>query len=365
MTYKERHPKLPTKTHFSKVIEKDYPYISYIYTIKCKEPIHFKPRSRKTIHFPIKNYLNLHFELEDNTKFYPSIPYTHFLQNFKDIFHFLDMIVNDKNKNSCSTIIQKFTSHPATLPRGFIGYIEIPITQTTPLHYRVHDANSLIHSVIHAHHPDTTIPIRQNDYTDMNLCTRVTPQSLLEINKIELNDKTLQLPIPSLTGNLRPSDKIRKDFPLLPDTGENQQFIKNFNFEFSDLTDIEYVNLCNILFNNQHCYAKHRNIVGKISFPLRIRIKVNCKLQTQRLSKVPIHYMYRLNKLLVELENNNMIKQIGSTPDEKHTIGTIFVNPLIIIPKGDAIKVVLDARHLNLNTDQELESWPMEPLAPQ
>ena len=60
----------------------------------------------------------------------------------------------------------------------------------------------------------------------MNLCTRVIPQSLLEINKIEINDKTLQLPIPSITGNLRPSDKIRKDFPPLPYTAENQQFFK-------------------------------------------------------------------------------------------------------------------------------------------
>ena len=41
------------------------------------------------------------------------------------------------------------------------------------------------------------------------------------------------------------------------------------------------------------------------------------------------------------------------------------MNPLIFIPKGDAIKVVLDARHLNSNTNQELESWPIEPLAPQ
>ena len=77
MTYKEQHPKLPTKTHFSTFTEKDYPFISYIYTIKCKEPIHFKPRSGKFIHFPIKN---LHFELEVNKKFYPSIPYTYFLQ---------------------------------------------------------------------------------------------------------------------------------------------------------------------------------------------------------------------------------------------------------------------------------------------
>ena len=78
MTYKQRHPKLPTKTPFSTFTEKDYPYVSYIYTIKCKEPIYFKPRSGKTIHFPIKNYFNLHFELEDNTKFYPSNPYKYF-----------------------------------------------------------------------------------------------------------------------------------------------------------------------------------------------------------------------------------------------------------------------------------------------
>ena len=101
------------------------------------------------------------------------------------------MIVNDKNKDSCSTIIQNFTSRPATLPRGIIGYIEIPITQTTPPYYRVHDVNSLIHSVIHAYHLDTTIPIKQNEYSDMNLCTRVIPKSILEINKIEINDQTL------------------------------------------------------------------------------------------------------------------------------------------------------------------------------
>ena len=266
----------------------------------------------------------MHFELENNTKFSPSVPYTNFLQKFKDTFHFLDMIVNDKNKDSCSTVIRNFIFHLATLPRGIIGYIEIPITQTKPPHYRVHYVNSLVHSVIHAYHPDTTIPIRQNDNTDMNFCTRVIPQLLLKINKIEVNDKTLQILIPSVIGNLRPSDKIRKDFPSLPYTAENQQFIKKFNFEYSGLTDNEYVNLCNIPINNQHCYAKHPNNVGKISTPFKKRNKENCKLQTQRSSKVPIRYKDRLNKLLVELEKYNKIKQLGSTPDEKHTIGTTF-----------------------------------------
>ena len=68
------------------------------------------------------------------------------------MFHFLDMIVNDKSKDSCSTVIQNFTSHPATLPRGIIGYIEIHIIQRTPPHYRVHDVNSLIHSVMNTYH---------------------------------------------------------------------------------------------------------------------------------------------------------------------------------------------------------------------
>ena len=152
----------------------------------------------------------------------------------------------------------------------------------------MHDVNSLIHSVIHAYHHDTTIPIKQNEYTDMNLCTRVILKSILEINKIEIND--LQLPIPSVTGNLRPSDKIRKEFPPLPYSTKNLHFIKKFNFECSDLTDTEYVNLCIILINNQNCYAKHKNDVGKFSTPSRIRYKENCKLQTQKPSKVPIQY---------------------------------------------------------------------------
>ena len=86
---------------------------------------------------------------------------------------------------------------------------------------------------------------------------------------------------------------------------------------------------------------------------------------TQRPSKVPIHYRDKLNALLKELEKYNIIKQIGSSPQDKPVYGTTYLNPLIIISKGDTIKCVLDARHLNSNTEQSDESWPIEPLAPQ
>ena len=120
-----------------------------------------------------------------------------------------------------------------------------------------------------------------------------------------------------------------------------------------------------MLLKYKTCYATHKNDVGKISTPFRIRLKHNAQLITQRPSKVPIHYRDQFNALLEELEKHNIKKQIGSSPQDKPVYGTTYLNPLIIIPKGDTIKCVLDARHLNSNTEQSDESWPIEHLAPQ
>ena len=154
-------------------------------------------------------------------------------------------------------------------------------------------------------------------------------------------------------------------FPSLPYSPENLKFINKFNFQFSNLTDTEYVTLCNLLLKYKTCYATHKNDVGKIATPFRLRLKPKAQLITQRPSKVPIHYRDKLNTLLKELEKHNIIKQIGSSPHDKPVYGTTYLNPLIIIPKGDSIKCVLDARHLNSNTEQSDESWPIELLAPQ
>ena len=167
--------------------------------------------------------------------------------------------------------------------------------------------------------------------------------------------------------NVQPTSHTseKRIFPSLPYTSENLKFINKFNFQFFDLTDSEYVTLCNMLLKYKTCYATHKNDFGKISTPFRIRLKPNAQLITQRPSKVPIHYRDKLNVLLKELEKYNIIKQIGSSPQDKPVYGTTYLNPLIIIPKGDTIKCVLDARNLNSNTEQSDESWPIEPLAPQ
>ena len=71
-------------------------------------------------------------------------------------------------------------------------------------------------------------------------------------------------------------------FPSLPYTSENLQFNKKFNFQFSDLTDTEYITLWNMLFKYKTCYATHKNDVGKISTPFSIRLKPNAQLMIQR-----------------------------------------------------------------------------------
>ena len=91
--------------------------------------------------------------------------------------------------------------------------------------------------------------------------------------------------------NVQPTSRTseKRIFPSLLYTSDNLNFINNINFQFSDLTDTEYITLCNMLLKYKTSYATHKNDVGKISTPFRIRLKPNAQLLTQRPSKVPIH----------------------------------------------------------------------------
>ena len=43
-------------------------------------------------------------------------------------------------------------------------------------------------------------------------------------------------------------------------------------------------------------------------------------------------------------------------------MGSEFINPIIILPKGSIVKLVIDARYLNSITDLSRYSWPLEPI---
>ena len=43
-------------------------------------------------------------------------------------------------------------------------------------------------------------------------------------------------------------------------------------------------------------------------------------------------------------------------------MGSLFVNPIILMPKNEYVKSVIDARYLNSVTDLTNYSWTVEPF---
>ena len=86
-------------------------------------------------------------------------------------------------------------------------------------------------------------------------------------------------------------------FPSLPYTTENLKFKHKVNFQFSDLTDTEYITLCNLLLKYKACYATQENDAGKLATQFLIRLKPNAQRSIQCPSKLPIHYRDKPNTL--------------------------------------------------------------------
>ena len=86
-----------------------------------------------------------------------------------------------------------------------------------------------------------------------------------------------------------------------------------------------------------------RTMLVKSQLPFVLDLNQMLNLMTRRPSKVPLHYRDKLNALPKKLEKYNIIKQFGSSPQDKPVYGTTYLNPFIIMPKGDTKKCVLDA----------------------
>ena len=131
------------------------------------------------------------------------------------------------------------------MPTGHFGYIEVPITNEKPKYYQVNVINILVYSVAHTYHPDIIEIIPQTNYNTQNDTETVSsPQfSLHQIYMTNSDNPSTTSPI----YNVQPTSHTSKPrvFPSLQYTTENIKSINKFHFQFSDLTDTEYITLCN------------------------------------------------------------------------------------------------------------------------
>ena len=116
--------------------------------------------------------------------------------------------------------------------------------------------------------------------------------------------------------------------------------------------------LIDMLVDVRDVYSQHKFDVGKTRQNFHVTLKPNVELKRQRPSKVPLHLKEKLEKLLTQLKDADIIREMGDDDE----MGSLFVNPIILMPKNDYVELVIDARNLNSVTDLTNYSWPLVPV---
>ena len=125
------------------------------------------------------------------------------------------------------------------------------------------------------------------------------------------------------------------------------QYVKEFDFQFSNITDEEMTLLIDMLIDSRHVFSQHKFDVGRTRQKFHVKFKPNGEVKRQRPSKVPLHLNEKLEKLLTQLKDEDIIREMGDDDE----MGSLFVNPIILTPKSDYVKLVMDLRFLNSATD--------------
>ena len=133
-------------------------------------------------------------------------------------------------------------------------------------------------------------------------------------------------------------------------------YIKEFDFQYSDMTDEEMILLTDMLVDARDVYSQHKFDVGKTRQKFCVALKPKVELKQHRPSKVPLHLKEKLEKLLTHLKDADIIRQMGDDDE----MGSLCVKLIILMPKNDYVKLVIDARNLNSVTDLTNYSWPSE-----
>ena len=132
-----------------------------------------------------------------------------------------------------------------------------------------------------------------------------------------------------------------------------------FNFQHSQITQKKFDKLAELLLKFPTVYATSKFDVRKISSTLHLPLTPDAVFKKQRASKVPIHLQDKVNRLLDILELYEIISPVNKDEQPK---GNTFINPVIILAKGESLKIILDARSLNSLIDETKCNWPIEPI---
>ena len=87
-------------------------------------------------------------------------------------------------------------------------------------------------------------------------------------------------------------------------------------------------------------------------------MKPNSELRKDRPSKCPLHLKDKLEKLLGQLQDSGIIREMG----DDYELVSLFLNPTILLPKADYVKLATEARYPISIINLTNYSWPPEPI---
>ena len=187
--------------------------------------------------------------------------------NFEPVHKFFKITISSikysKNTNSdiISLHVYNNTPYQVTLPIGLLGYCETnaTISPIKEVAYRVNNILKLL-----------------------DICQSTIIDEELSINNIITSKKRS-------TNYFTKTPYFKPRFNITNYAKEQQTFLTMFNFEHSQITQIEFDKLAKQLLKYSSVYATSKFDVGKISSLLHLPLKPDAVFKKQRASKVPIH----------------------------------------------------------------------------
>ena len=122
------------------------------------------------------------------------------------------------------------------------------------------------------------------------------------------------------------------------------------------LTQQQFERLAQLLIQFRQCYATSKFDAGKIKVELHLPLEATAVFKKQRATRIPLQLQDQVLNILTHFE---IIAPINT---DSLNMGNTFINPVIIVKKGESLKIVLDARQLNTMINETKCSWPMEPI---
>ena len=328
---KDKYTKIKnTALTFFQRLNKQPPLFSKLYPIYNQERRHLKPLSGTVYKFFIKQVHQYNTNQNKQQLFMSDF-------EFRPIHKFFKITISsiryekDINSDNISQRVYNNTPNKITLPLGLLGYCETNAT-TSPVKEVAYRVNNILQL--------------------LDICQSRILDEELSINNIISNEKRN-------TDYFTKTPYFKPTFDITKYPKDQQKFLTMFNFQHSQITQSEFDKLAQQLLKYSSVYATSKFDVGKVSSSLHLPLKPDVVFKKQRASKVPIHLHDKVNRLLNILEQYEIISQVNKEEQPK---GNTFINPVIILAKGESLKIILDARYLNSLIDESKYNWPIEPI---